>query len=165
MNGIRLERHRLSTLGRPHHEAAREPEIARARRLTWISLVCAAAILVGCSSSRGATTSTASSTSAPTGPRLILSRYHAAPGQNVRVKGENCPRPYKQADELTWHDSYQLAHRNVRPAYRLVQPLHRAGEAVTAVFVVRRTDHPGRGLLDLFCGGKGQATAYLTVTR
>jgi hypothetical protein len=36
---------------------------------------------------------------------------------------------------------------------------------VHALFVVRRSDHLGRGLLDLFCNGPANATAAFTVTR
>jgi hypothetical protein len=36
--------------------------------------------------------------------------------------------------------------------------------SVRAVFVVRRSDHPGRGILVLLCGGVGNATARFLVT-
>jgi hypothetical protein len=97
-------------------------------------------------------------------PTLILSIHRGGPGTLVRLKGINCPPLLGQRDELTWHISYQVAHRFA--GYRRVHPLRRVGSKVTATFRVLRSDHRGKGVLDLFCGGSGgNAVGYFVVTR
>jgi len=99
-------------------------------------------------------------------PRLILSSKSGRAGDVIRVRGVQCLPLSHQPDALSWHDSYQLAHPLVRPAFRRVEPLHRSGNTVRARFRILRRDHPGRGLLDLLCGGQhGNALAWVVVTR
>ena len=105
-------------------------------------------------------------TSSTPRPTLALSAREAAPGKVVHVSVTRCPRPYRQADQLTWHDSYQLAHPNTtKQPYRLIRPVERTGNSLTGTFVVRRTDHSGVGLVHVICGGSnGNASAFLMIT-
>lgn len=117
-------------------------------------------LLVGCA----AAATTQGHTSRNSQPTLILSAHRGGPGTRVRAKGVNCPPLVGQCDELTWHDRYQVSHRS--SGYRKVHPLHRVGKTVTATFKVLRSDRPGKGVLDLFCGGSGgNAVRYFVVTR
>ena len=116
-------------------------------------------LLVGCTA-----TATRQYTYRNSEPTLILSVHRGGPGTRVRVKGVNCPPLVGERDQLSWHDSYQLSHRF--SGNRKVQPLHRVGKTVTATFRVLHSDHRGKGLLDLFCGGNGgNAVQYFVVTR
>ena len=47
--------------------------------------------------------------------------------------------------------------------FRRIYGLHRSGDSVTGTFTVLRSDHRGRGVLDLFCGSVGNATATFVV--
>ena len=96
-------------------------------------------------------------------PGLYLSVRRGGLGTKVSVKGIHCAPLPGQRDELSWHDSYELSHRD--SGYRKVRPLRRVGSTLTATFSVLATDHRGKGLLDLFCGGsRGNAVAYFLVT-
>jgi hypothetical protein len=78
-------------------------------------------------------------------------------------------KPWGQRDTLAWHDHYGLLHdREHKPPLDLWRriPVDRTSSTtVHALFVVRRSDHLGRGLLDLFCNFRGNAIATFTVTR
>jgi hypothetical protein len=117
-------------------------------------------LLVGCT----AATARREYTYRNSEPTLILSAHRGGPGARVRVKGVNCPPLVGERDQLSWHDRYQVSHRF--SGYRKVHPLRRVGKTVTATFRVIRSDHRGRGVLDLFCGGNGgNAVRYFVVTR
>ena len=100
---------------------------------------------------------------------LTLSRASGAAGIRVIVSGRDCLKPRGQADTLAWHDHYYWLHdREKQPpvgVWRSIPVQRLSATAVRAVFVVRKSDHLGRGLLDLFCAGKGNATATFVVTR
>jgi len=101
-------------------------------------------------------------------PELSLNPASGGTGTRVVVIGRDCPKPVGQRDTLAWHDHYDFQHdRARRPplgVWRSV-PLRRLSPTtVRAVFVVRPSDHRGRGLLDLFCSGDGNATATFEVT-
>lgn len=100
---------------------------------------------------------------------LILSRDSGAAGTRVAVTGRNCAKPFRQRDTLAWHDHYYWLHDiEKRPplgVWRRIPVKRTSATTVHALFVVLRSDHLGRGLLDLFCNGPGEATATFTVTR
>lgn len=102
-------------------------------------------------------------------PGLTLSHSSGAAGTHVVVVGRNCTKPVAQADTLAWHDAYYWLHdKEKKPpmgVWRSIPVVRTSATTVRAVFVVRRTDHPGRGLLDLFCGSGGNATATFLVMR
>jgi hypothetical protein len=102
-------------------------------------------------------------------PALILSKVSGSAGTRVKVVGRNCPEPRGQRDTLAWHDHYGWLHdREHKPPLGLWRriPVERtSATTVRALFVVLRSDHLGRGLLDLFCNDPGNATATFTVTR
>jgi hypothetical protein len=102
-------------------------------------------------------------------PVLVLSKVSGSAGERVEVSGRNCPKPPGQADTLAWHDHYGLVHdRNHTPpldVWRRISVKRTSLTTVHALFLVRRADHLGRGLLDLFCNAPGNATAAFTVTR
>jgi hypothetical protein len=101
-------------------------------------------------------------------PVLLLSKLSGSTGTRVEVIGRNCPKPTGQRDTLAWHDHYGLLHdREHKPRLGLWRriPVERtSATTVHARFVVLRSDHLGRGMLDLFCNGPGNATAGFTVT-
>jgi hypothetical protein len=106
-------------------------------------------------------------------PRLLLSRTSGPPGTVVSVTGCNCPHPYAQADTLAWHNARSLREIGKRPPVSVWRriPLVRASRTTAKTgFVVRDSDPPGKGLLDMFCGGSrkgpgpGNAIGYFTVT-
>jgi photosystem II stability/assembly factor-like uncharacterized protein len=98
-------------------------------------------------------------------PRLIFSKTRGGPGAHVGVVGTNCLHPRGQPDELAWHDSYNyaldLAHRPA--SFRRVPVTRVSRTKVVATFVVSPSDSPGRGVLVLLCGGRGNADALFTV--
>jgi hypothetical protein len=98
-------------------------------------------------------------------PTLTLSRTSGGPGTPVHLVGTHCPKPLGEPDTLAWHD--HVAWMQPQGAHWRRVPLTRVSPTtVRAVFVVRRSDHRGVGLLDLLCGGSGgNATATFTVTR
>ena len=102
-------------------------------------------------------------------PVLILSKVSGSAGTRVNVVGRNCPKPTGQRDTLAWHDRYglhhDLEHKPPLDLWRRIRVERTAPTTVRAVFVVLRSDHVGRGLLDMFCNGPGNATASFTVTR
>jgi hypothetical protein len=102
-------------------------------------------------------------------PALSLSRLSGTAGTRVVVVGRNCTKPFAQADTLAWHDAYYWLHdRERKPpmgVWRSVPVVRTSATTVRAVFIVRRADHLGRGLLDLFCGSGGNATTIFRVTR
>ncbi len=102
-------------------------------------------------------------------PALNLSRSSGPAGTRVVVVGRNCTKPFAQADTLAWHDAYYWLHdqEKTQPlgVWRSIAVVRASATTVRAVFIVRRTDHPGRGILDLFCGSGGNATAAFRVTR
>jgi hypothetical protein len=102
-------------------------------------------------------------------PTLTLSVAHGPPGTRVLVRGQHCTKPFKSPDTLAWHDHYYWLHdREKRPplgVWRSIPVTRTSRTTVRATFVVRRSDRRGVGLLDLFCGGIGNATATFTVTR
>jgi hypothetical protein len=111
----------------------------------------------------------AAAASAATGPPLlILSKRVGAPGAQVHVVGVSCARP-AAGDELIWRDAYQYANdRHQRPAdppFRRVRLTRVSKTRVEAIFVVLRTDHPGRGIFTLFCAGGRNPFNTFTVTR
>jgi hypothetical protein len=85
------------------------------------------------------------------------------------VTGRNCTKPFRQRDTLAWHDHYYWLHDiEKRPpigVWRRIPVIRTSATTARAVFTVERSDHAGRGLLDLFCGGNENATATFTVTR
>jgi hypothetical protein len=101
-------------------------------------------------------------------PLLILSQRVGRPGAEVHVVGVNCSRP-AAGDELIWRDAYQYANdRHQRPAdppFRRVRLTRVSRTRVEAIFVVLRTDHRGRGIFTLFCGGGHNPFNTFTVTR
>ena len=101
-------------------------------------------------------------------PILILSKVSGSAGTRVNVIGRNCPKPTGQ-DTLAWHDHYgllhDLEHKPPLDLWRRIRVERTTPTMVRAVFVVVRSDHVGRGLLDMFCNGPGNATASFTVTR
>jgi len=125
-------------------------------------VVVAAAIL-------SAVTVVAASASGTRRPLLTLSRIAGGVGTRVAVVGRNCPEPYAQRDTLAWHDHYDelhdIEHRPPMGVWRRIPVRRTSPTTVRALFVVLRSDHRGSGLLDLFCGGRGNATARFTVTR
>ena len=102
-------------------------------------------------------------------PTLSLSRSSGAVGTRVVVIGRECTKPFAQRDTVAWHDRYYWLHdREKRPpmgVWRSISVVRTSGTTVRAVFTVQRTDHLGRGLLDLFCGSGGNATTSFLVTR
>ena len=102
-------------------------------------------------------------------PLLILSKVSGSAGTRVRVIGRNCSKPTGQQDTLAWHDHYgllhDLEHKPPLDLWRRIPVERTSRTTVRAFFVVLRSDHFGRGLLDLFCNGPGNATATFTVTR
>ncbi len=59
---------------------------------------------------------------------LILSAHRGLAGTRVRVVAKNCPHPLGQPDEFTWHDRYQLVHKNsANPPYWRIRTLKRIG--------------------------------------
>jgi hypothetical protein len=114
---------------------------------------------------------TAISVSAGNGPQpvLILSKVSGRAGTQVQVVGRSCPKPVGQRDTLAWHDHYgllhDLQHKPPLDLWRRIPVNRTSPKTVHAMFVVRRSDHFGRGLLDLFCNAPANATAAFTVTR
>jgi hypothetical protein len=103
-------------------------------------------------------------------PTLALSTSSGSIGTRVRVTGRNCTQPSGQGDTLAWHDHYgllhDLEHKPPLDQWRRITVRRASATTVHALYVVLRSDHPGQGLLDLFCGGStGNATATFTVTR
>lgn len=102
-------------------------------------------------------------------PELSLSRLSGPAGTHVVVRGRDCTKPFAQADTLAWHDAYYWLHDSEKKpsmgVWRSIPVTRISATTIRAVFIVRKTDHLGRGLLDLFCGGKAQATATFVVTR
>ena len=102
-------------------------------------------------------------------PALILSTHSGSAGTRVTVVGRNCSKPFAQRDTLAWHDHYyelhDIEHKPPMGIWRRILVRRTSPTSVRALFVIRRTDHLGRGLLDLFCNGSGNATAAFTVTR
>jgi hypothetical protein len=102
-------------------------------------------------------------------PALSLSHASGPAGTHVVVIGRDCTKPFAEADTLAWHDRYYwLRDREKKPpmgVWRSIPVVRTSATTVRATFVVRRTDHLGRGLLDLFCGRGGNATASFVVTR
>ena len=102
-------------------------------------------------------------------PTLSLSRVSGHAGTHVVVIGRDCPKPFAQADTLAWHDRYYWRHdlekKPPMGVWRSIRVARTSATTVRAVFIVRGTDHLGRGLLDLFCGGAGNATGTFLVTR
>jgi hypothetical protein len=102
-------------------------------------------------------------------PVLSLSRSSGAAGTHVVVLGRDCTKPLAQADTLAWHDAYYLLHDGEKKppmgVWRSIPVMRTSMTTVRGVFIVRKTDHRGRGLLDLFCGNDGQAIATFLVTR
>lgn len=117
-----------------------------------------------------ASTLTAISASAANVPRpmLILSNVSGSAGTRITVIGRNCPKPTGQRDTLAWHDHFgwlhDLEHKPPLDLWRRIPIKRTSPSTVQALFVVLRSDHHGRGLLDLFCNGPGNATAAFTVT-
>jgi hypothetical protein len=101
-------------------------------------------------------------------PVLVLSKVSGIAGTQVEVIGRYCPKPAGQRDTLAWHDHYgllhDLQHKPPLDLWRRIPVKRTSPTTVHAVFVVRRSDHVGRGLLDLFCNAPGNATATFTVT-
>lgn len=100
---------------------------------------------------------------------LTLSKTSGGVGTHVVVLARACTKPFKQQDTLAWHDHYYWLHdAEKRPplgVWRRIPVTRTSPTTVRAVFIVRRSDHSGRGLLDLFCGvTTGNATATFTVT-
>jgi hypothetical protein len=106
---------------------------------------------------------------APRRPTLILSTDSGGVGTRVSVMGLNCSRPVAERDTLAWHDHYSWLHDiEKRPPlglWRRISLARTSATTVRAVFTVRRSDHAGRGLLDLLCGGDRNATTTFAVTR
>jgi hypothetical protein len=103
-------------------------------------------------------------------PRLLLSSTFGPPGTAVSVTGCGCTHPYAQADTLAWHNARSLREIAKRPpvsVWRRVPLVRTSRTRAQAVFVVRTSDPPGKGLLDMFCGpaSNGNAIGYFTVTR
>jgi hypothetical protein len=102
-------------------------------------------------------------------PTLTLSRTSGPSGTRVEVVAHSCTKPYKSPDTLAWHDHYYWLHdAEKRPplgVWRRIHVVRTSSITAQAVFIVRQSDHVGRGLLDLFCEGNGNATAIFTVTR
>ncbi len=102
-------------------------------------------------------------------PRLLLSRSSGTAGTRVTIAGRGCTRPVKQSGTLAWHERYYELHDTEKKppigVWRSIPVVRTSTTTLRAVFTVRRTDHVGRGLLDLFCGSGGNATAFFTVTR
>jgi hypothetical protein len=103
-----------------------------------------------------------------TRPTLIVSRTSGGVGTRVNVTATNCTKPIG-GDTLAWHDHYYWVHDiEKRPplgVWRRVPVIRTSETAARAVFFAEPSDHTGRGLLDLFCSGDGNATATFTVTR
>ena len=101
-------------------------------------------------------------------PVLHLSRTSGPAGTRVVVVAQHCSEPFAQADTLAFHDAYYWLHdREKKPpmgVWRSIPVTRTSATTVRAVFTVRRTDHLGRGLLDLLCGTGGNATAIFRVT-
>jgi len=101
-------------------------------------------------------------------PTLILSRTSGEAGVRILITGRDCTKPLGQSDTLAWHDHYYWTHdirkRAPMGVWRSIPVVRTSRTTVRAVFVVRGSDHPGRGLLDLFCGGIGNAKATFNVT-
>lgn len=112
---------------------------------------------------------TAAGGAGSTRPTLTLSRDSGGAGTRVVVTGRNCTKPFRERDTLAWHDHYYWLHDiEKRPplgVWRRIPVIRTSATTARAVFTVERSDHVGRGLLDLFCGGNGNATAAFTVTR
>lgn len=102
-------------------------------------------------------------------PTLSLSRASGAVGAHVVVIGRDCTKLVAQADTLAWHDRYYWLHdlekKPPMGVWRSIPVTRISATTLRAVFIVRRTDHLGRGLLDLFCGNGGNATATFLVAR
>lgn len=101
-------------------------------------------------------------------PILSLSRASGPAGTRVVVIGRDCTKPFAQRDTLAWHDRYYWLHdRGKRPPMgvsRSIPVIRTSATTVHAIFTVKRTDHLGRGLLDLFCGSGGNAITTFVVT-
>ena len=130
--------------------------------LTFVPIIAVIGVgIVACGSASHAPR-TASGSRAP---RLILSAHRGRPGSRIDVTGVNCPPLLGQRDEMIWHDSYELKHPAMEK-FRRVEPLHRTGDTVSAVLKIQRSDTPGRGFLELLCGGnRANAIAYIKVQR
>jgi hypothetical protein len=102
-------------------------------------------------------------------PRLFLSISSGKPGTRVDVVGRDCPKPVGERDTLAWHDHYGFLHDTHKQpplgVWRRVSVIRTSAASVRAVFVVPRWAHAGRGLLDLVCGGRANATAWFSVAR
>lgn len=102
-------------------------------------------------------------------PTLTLSRAAGAAGTRVIVTGHGCVKPFAERDTLAWHDHfYEMHDIDRRPplgVWRSIPVQRLSATTLRAVFLVRKSDHLGRGILDLFCGGNGNAVASFTVTR
>jgi hypothetical protein len=100
-------------------------------------------------------------------PLLILSRSSGGPGTQALVTGVHCRRP-AAGDELIWRDAYQYANdRHQRPAdppFRRIRVTRLSPTRVAAIFTVLRSDHRGRGIFTLFCGGGRNPFNTFTVT-
>jgi hypothetical protein len=100
---------------------------------------------------------------------MSLSASSGAPGTSVTVVATGCTKPVAQADTLAWHDHFYDLHDVSKTAplgvFRRIPVTRTSRTTVRASFVVRPSDHLGRGLLVLFCGGDGNALAHFTVTR
>jgi hypothetical protein len=135
------------------------------RGLVAVSVVIVASVS-GCgsgthrpSTAMGATSRTSRSAK----PKLVLTAHQGRPGTVIGVEGFHCPHPVGQPDQLSWFNKDANA---AVGRYRRVKPLHRRGDTVRARFKILQTDPPGRGLLDLLCGGgRGNAIGHVTVER
>jgi hypothetical protein len=100
-------------------------------------------------------------------PLLVLSQPGGGPGAQVLITGLNCTRP-GAGDELIWRDAYQYANdRHQRPAdppFRRIPVTRVSKTRIQAIFVVRRSDHRGRGIFTLFCGRNRNPFNTFTVT-
>lgn len=102
-------------------------------------------------------------------PSLTLSRSSGSAGTRVFIVGRGCIKPVGQPDVLAWHDHYYWRHDiEKRPplgVWRAIPLVRTSMTTVRSIFVVRRTEHLGRGLLDLMCRTGGNAIATFVVTR
>lgn len=150
-----------STWERRHSRTGEGDATRVARLIAVLELGCVAC---GCAGGSGPATTASTRQSVSGRPQLLLSSHRGRAGKRIAVKGVNCPRPRSQRDELTWHDSYEAAHPGLE-RFRRIEPLHRSGTTVRARFRILKSDTAGRGILVLFCGGRGNAVGYVTVVR
>ncbi|MHB1738989.1 MAG: hypothetical protein ACYCXA_05810 [Actinomycetes bacterium] len=109
-------------------------------------------------------TPTGTTTPGPEGPTsLAVTPGSGGPGTTVTMTATGCPQPSSGYRAL-FADSDALAHPNDPALRHAATVLSYSGTTVHARYTVTTADSTGPGLLEVLCGGSGNATALFDVT-